>query len=66
MNDKERLELIKGVESTADSCIHELSNLMDDNHLTSMWIRISDRIQDYIGELEASIEYKDAVEGEEN
>lgn len=59
MTDKEKLERLISLESTADSCIHEIDNLMG-GVAGNSWYLISDKIKDYINQLQASIDYENS------
>jgi hypothetical protein len=56
MNDTEKLERLKSLESMADDCIHEIAGLLP-NVDVNIWSRLRDSIQDEIGRLEAKVEY---------
>ena len=54
MNDLEKLERLKSLESSADSCIHEISGLLPELS-TAQWDSLRDDIQSEIDRLEENI-----------
>lgn len=56
--DERNLQRLIDLESTADSCIHEICNLLDDDQYYNAWYRIHDGIDDKITSLKAKIEFE--------
>lgn len=64
MTPMEKLEHLKSLESMADDCIQEISNLLEDNSHYNTWYKISDNVKDSIATLEAEIEFNPANDPE--